>query len=280
MKTKIHFIYILACAIALGLPVTTNAQTQKTFTMKVWPNKPQYKSADKADTAKIFVSLPREEIANGRAVVICPGGGYENLAIVNEGFEFTTFFNRMGVATIVLKYRMPHGDRNVPISDAEEAIRMVRRHAKEWNIDPNDVGIMGSSAGGHLASTLATHSKNDAKPDFQILFYPLISMQPELTDKGTHDRFFGKKVKQRDEMLYSNERQVTRTTPRAFITLASDDQLVNPEHGVDYYLELYRHDVPASIFVYPSGNHGYGSQPLFKFHEQLFMELESWMRSF
>ena len=117
------------------------------------------------------------------------------MAMDHEGYQWGPFFNNLGIAAIVLKYRMPHGKLDVPISDAEEAIRMVRRHAQEWHINPDDVGIMGFSAGGHLASTIATHSVKDAKPNFQILFYPVITMDPAFTHQGSHDNFMGKDAK-------------------------------------------------------------------------------------
>ena len=186
----------------------------------------------------------------------------------------------MGIAAIVLKYRMPNGNHEVPVADAEEALRLVRRNAQAWNIKTDEVGIMGSSAGGHLASTLATHSKGDAKPDFQILFYPVITMMPDITHKGSHDNFLGKDAKKKDEKEYSNDVQVSRTTPRAFIILADDDQVVLPANGVNYYTELYRHDVPASLHVYPSGGHGFGIRENFMFHNEMQLELKAWLRSF
>lgn len=130
-------------------------------------------------------------------MVICPGGGYQHLAMNHEGYDWAPFFNNMGIAAIVLKYRMPHGEKDVPISDAEEAIRLVRRNAANWNINPDDVGIMGSSAGGHLASTVATHAAKDARPDFQILFYPVITMMPDITHKGSHDNLLGSNARKR-----------------------------------------------------------------------------------
>lgn len=251
------------------------------FSKPLWPKKPAVKSSDKNDVAQVHVFLPKPDRATGRAVVILPGGAYGGLAIDNEGFGWTRFFNDLGIAAIVLKYRMPHGNPNVPVSDAEEAMKLVRRHAKEWRIDPAQVGIMGSSAGGHLASTIATQSKDDARPDFQILFYPVISMDPALTHMGSHDNLLGtKKVKKSDEARYSSDVQVTRHTPRAFITFANDDSLVNPDNGINYYLQLYRNDVPASLYIFPDGEHGYGSQTTFRYHSQLLMELESWLRSF
>ena len=227
---------------------------------------------------KVF--LPRKEEATGRAVVICPGGGYQHLAMNHEGYDWAPFFNNMGIAAIVLKYRMPNGNCDVPIADAEEAMKLVRRNANAWNIKADQVGIMGSSTGGHLASTIATHSKGDAKPDFQILFYPVITMLPDITHKGSHDNFLGKDAKKKDEKLYSNDAQVSRATPRAFIALCDDDHVVLPANGVNYYTELYRHDVPASLHVYPSGGHGFGIRDSFKFHNEMELELKAWLRSF
>lgn len=251
------------------------------MTLPLWEKKPDVKSSDKKDTARVHVFLPQPEKATGRAVVILPGGGYAGLAIDNEGFGWTQYFNDLGIAAIVVKYRLPHGNPRVPISDAEQAMKMVRRHATDWNIDPQQVGIMGSSAGGHLASTIATQSEGHARPDFQILFYPVISMDPKLTHMGSHDNFLGtKKVKRTDEGKYSSDVQVSRHTPRAFITFAHDDTLVKPENGVNYYLQLYRNDVPATMQIYPSGGHGYGSHKTYLYHEQLLEDMTIWLRSF
>ena len=173
------------------LTLSATAFAQKGTTMKLWTNGPQVVSTDANDQAELTVYLPNAKKATGRAVVCCPGGGYSHLAMDKEGHQWAPFFNTQGIAFIVLKYRMPHGDRMVPISDAEEAVRTVRRNASEWHINPDDVGIMGFSAGGHLASTIATHSKGDAAPNFQILFYPVITMDPGFTHKGSHDNFLG-----------------------------------------------------------------------------------------
>lgn len=232
------------------------------------------------DSAKIFVSLAPKEKATGRAVLICPGGAYFVLAMGHEGKDWASFFNNMGISVIVLQYRMPNGDKRIPISDAEQAMRLIRANAEAWNINPNDVGIMGSSAGGHLATTLATHSKDDAKPNFQILFYPVITMDPAFTHMQSHDNFLGKKAKAKEEQLYSNDAQVTRATPRAWIALSDDDELVLPANGFNYYFELYRHDVPASLHVYPTGGHGWGIMESFEFHTEMILELKAWLRSF
>lgn len=267
-------------AVALLSAITLSAGAQKTFQMDLWQNGAPNDNGDSQDTAKVKVFLPDEKEATGRAVVICPGGGYQHLAINHEGYDWAPFFNNMGIAAIVLKYRMPHGNCEVPVSDAEEAIKLVRRNAKEWNIKSDEIGIMGSSAGGHLASTVATHSKGDAKPDFQILFYPVITMMPDITHKGSHDNFLGKDAKKKEEKLYSNDAQVSRTTPRAYIVLADDDHTVLPINGVNYYAELYRHDVPASLHVFPSGGHGFGVRERFKYHNEMELTLKAWLRSF
>lgn len=265
---------------ALLMGIMFVAQAQKPFDMLLWENGAPNDNGNAADTAKVRVFLPAKSVATGRAVVICPGGGYSHLAMNHEGYDWAPFFNGEGIAVIVLTYRMPHGDKEVPISDAEAAIKLVRAHASEWNINPNDVGIMGSSAGGHLASTVATHAPKEAMPNFQILFYPVITMMPDLTHKGSHDNFLGKDPKKKDERAYSNDLQVTRVTPRAWIALSDDDHSVLPANGVNYYLELYRHDVAATLHVYPSGGHGWGCRTNFKYHLEMLLELKAWLHSF
>ena len=173
---------IAAALMALCLP----AAAQQKFETNLWPQGAPNSNGDAADSAKVWVYLPKKEEATGRAVVICPGGGYQHLAMNHEGHDWAPFFNNMGIAAIVLKYRMPHGEHEVPVSDAEEAMKLVRRNAQAWNINPGDVGIMGSSAGGHLASTVATHATGDALPDFQILFYPVITI-PDTILSGNND---------------------------------------------------------------------------------------------
>lgn len=268
---------ILAAVLAaLCMPVCA----QQKFEMNLWPQGAPNSNGDAADSAKVWVYLPKKEAATGRAVVICPGGGYSHLAMSHEGHDWAPFFNNMGIAAVVLKYRMPHGNREVPVSDAEEAMRLVRRNAQSWGVDAQDVGIMGSSAGGHLASTIATQATGDAAPNFQILFYPVITMMPDITHKGSHDNFLGPEAKKKDEHKYSNDLQVSRVTPRAYIALSDDDHVVPPANGVNYYIELYRHDVPATLHVYPSGGHGWGNRDSFMFHNEMQLDLKAWLRSF
>ena len=271
--------------IGMLLMAAMGVQAQKKgMKMDLWPNGATYASSDKEDKAELTVYLPDAKKATGRAVVCCPGGGYTHLAMDHEGHQWATFFNNQGIALIVVKYRMPHGNREIPISDAEEAIRTVRRNAVDWHIDRKDVGIMGFSAGGHLASTIATHAKGEAAPNFQILFYPVITMDPAFTHKGSHDAFLGtdlsKKEQKQLEYEYSNDLQVNRTTPRAFIALSDDDRAVPAANGFNYYSECYRHDVPASLHIYPTGGHGWGYRETFAFHYQMLFELKAWLESF
>ena len=262
------------------MSVSASASAQKVFDIDLWPNGPKEKSVDREDTARVRVFLPAENKNTRRAVVICPGGGYSHLAIEHEGYDWATFFNQEGIAAIVLKYRMPHGKYEVPISDAEEAIKLVRERSAEWRINPDDVGIMGFSAGGHLASTIATHSVKDAKPNFQILFYPVISMNPEFTHRGSHDNLLGEKPRKKREIEFSKDMQVSRTTPRAWIALSFNDDVVMPINGSNYYTELYKHDVPACIHVYPTGGHGWGFRSSFDYHIEMLLELKAWLKSF
>lgn len=257
-----------------------SASAQKDTEILLWPNGAPTSNGDAADTAKVYVSLPKPDKATGRCVVICPGGGYTHLAMNHEGRDWAPFFNNIGIATVVLKYRMPHGVHQVPLEDAEEAMRLVRRNAKAWNINPEQVGIMGSSAGGHLASTVATHLRGDAAANFQILFYPVITMDPSFTHMGSHDNLLGSGSKKKLEREYSNDLQVSRVTPRAFIVLSDDDHVVLPANGANYYLECYRHDVPASLHIYPSGGHGWGIRSSFAFHIEMMQELRTWLGSF
>ena len=268
----------------LLLAFSATAFSQKGITMEVWPNGAPNANGDDKDKAELTVYLPDAKKATGRAIVCCPGGGYSHLAMDHEGHQWATFFNNQGIALIVLKYRMPHGNYVVPISDAEQAMKIARQNAAEWHIDRNNVGIMGFSAGGHLASTIATHSTGDAAPNFQILFYPVITMDLGFTHKGSHDNFLGeghsKKELRKLETEYSNDLQVNRTTPRTFLALSDDDKAVPAANGFGYYQQLYKHDVPASIHIYPSGGHGWGYRESFAYHYQMVFELKAWLQSF
>lgn len=216
---------------------------------------------------------------NGMAIIMCPGGGYGRLAMNHEGHDMAAWVTTQGITYVVLKYRMPNGHNEVPLSDAEQAIRIVREHAKEWGINPHRVGIMGASAGGHLAASLATLYSSDAtRPDFQILFYPVISMIKGVTHGGSRRNLIGENPSVELEQKYSLERQVSPRSPQAFIMLSGDDGAVPPINGIGYYLALREQKVPSTLHVYPTGGHGWGFSDNFTYKRQWTGELEKWLK--
>lgn len=239
------------------------------------------------DTAKIHVFLPAPAKANGKAVVLCPGGAYLGLCMDYEGADWAPFFNDRGIALIVLQYRLPDGTWQIPVEDVQEAIRLARRNAGEWNLDPSKIGVGGSSAGGHLASTASTHFNSpvnpdnvSCRPDFSILFYPVISFMPQLTHTDTRRSLLGPNFSTQAEILFSNELQVTPQTPRTWIGFSHDDDLVPTPNGLRYYEALRTAGVPASLHIYPTGGHGWGIKPEFRYHNEMLADLSSWLESF
>ena len=212
---------------------------------------------------------PKAAIANGTAVVICPGGGYSILAAGHEGSDIARLLAGWGITALVLKYRLPNDaimtNKTIgPLQDAQRAIQLVREHAKEWKVDPGKVGIMGFSAGGHLASTASTHEpviptdKAAVSPDFSILIYPVISLADSLMHKGSRDNLLGKDLSQARVAAYSNELRVTRQTPPAFLVHAGDDKAVPVGNSIAYYQALIRNNIPAEMHIYQAGGHGFG----------------------
>lgn len=215
-----------------------------------------------------------------KAVIVCPGGAYHGLAITHEGYMWRQFFEREQVATIVLAYRAPRGHHDIPAGDVYQAIRLVKQHAAEWNIDTTQIGIMGFSAGGHLASTVATHATADVRPAFQILFYPVISFKDGITHWWSRRNLLGENQPQELLDFYSNELQVTKDTPRAYIIHADDDGDVPVLNSVLYYEALQRNRIPSVLYVVPSGGHGFGIKGTFKYQELMLSTLSDWLRTF
>ena len=244
----------------------------------IWEGEAPY---DNGDTAQLTIFLPESDISTGRAVIICPGGGYSHLSFEVEGTNWGPFFTEKGIAAFILKYRLPKGNPLVPISDAEEAIKIVRKNSKEWNIKEDQVGIMGSSAGGHLASIIATRSTGDAKPNFQILFFPVIIMEhPTKTTVQSPKNLLG--TDPSEELLeeYSSNLKVTKNTPRVIIFLCEDDNVVNPKHGETYYSECSLKGVPSEFHMYPTGGHGWGNKSSVPYIKEVLSELTKWLKSF
>lgn len=275
---------ILLCVLCVSY-----AQAQQPISIDLWadgmPNSNGIDKDGKFDDSKqnfkpnIRVFLPEKDKANGMAVLCCPGGGYTHLATDHEGYDWAPFFNDLGYAFIVLKYRMPHEVTEVPISDVKEAMRVVRENAEKWNISPDKVGIMGSSAGGHLATTIATHSELGKQPYFQILFYPVVTFSDLDTHMGSRNSLIGKKPSHEMISLYSNEKQVSANTPPAILLLSDDDKVVPPANSTEYYNALKRHGVKAALHIYPSGGHGWGCRTRFKYHKEMIADLTAWLKT-
>ncbi len=236
------------------------------------------------------IYLPVSEQANGSAVVICPGGGYGMESYRLEGLNIARTFINHGTAAFILKYRLPSDsimpDKSIgPLQDAQQAIKKVRQQCKTWNVDPNKIGIMGFSAGGHLASTAGTHFDSclvtntehiSIRPDFMILVYPVISMTDKLTHAGSRRNLLGENPSAEKISFFSNELQVTDQTPSTYLTHTGDDTVVDVDNSIVFYEALRYHKVAAEMHLYPKGDHGFVlSLPTEEWMSPLFL----WMKS-
>jgi acetyl esterase/lipase len=261
----------LATAVLLTL-ASDMALAKDPKTELLWPSgAPGAKGETDNDKPKLQVFLPEKQTSQA-AVVVCPGGGYGHLAMDHEGSQIAEWLNSLGVAAFVLDYR--HGGKGyahpAPLDDAQRAIRTVRSRAKEFNVDPKKVGIMGFSAGGHLASTAGTHfdaGKSDAKdaidkvscrPDFLILCYPVVTFTDPNVHKGSRKNLLGEKPDPELVKHYSNETQVTSETPPTFLFHTNADKSVVPENSILFYMALRKAKVPAEVHIYQDGKHGLG----------------------
>src|SRR5262245_15212442 len=256
-------VFPFSLAVATGQDTPKKAEPTK---LPLWNGKAPVGDG-KFDKADARITIHKPEKANGAAVVICPGGGYGGLVAGAEGHGIAAWLNTHGITGIVLEYRLPKGRSFVPLLDAQRAIRTVRSNAKAWGIDPAKVGIIGFSAGGHLASTAGTHfddgdpksddpvEKQSCRPDFMILVYPVITMG-EKGHGGSRTNLLGKQPDEKLVKLFSNEKQVTAKTPPAFLAHAKDDKAVVPENSQAFYDALLTQKVPARYLELPSGGHG------------------------
>ena len=248
------------------VPNSTNAPDKENFTVR--DNVTRF-----AKVSKPTLTIYRPSKPNGKSVIICPGGAYAILAFDKEGTRVAEEFTRWGVTAIVLKYRLPDDEFNVdrslaPLQDAQEAIRYARNNAKTLGIDPHKIGIMGFSAGGHLASSAVTHfnfkadktnpDTTSARPDFGILIYPVISFDSTITHKGSRNNLVGANASQDKIDLFSNELQVTKQTPPEFLVHAGDDMTVPVENSLRFYRACINNKVPVELHLYPAGGHGFG----------------------
>ena len=277
---KVFFIFVIMC-----FSIMLNAQRQP-LELPLWPNGAPNSNGFSGEEQHVVrewgltisnvsnptITVYRPANPNGMAIIACPGGGYMFLSINLEGHDMASWLNAQGITLAVLKYRMPNGHHDVPLSDAEQAMRLMRQHVNEWQLNPNKIGIMGASGGGHLAATLANiFSGADTRPDFQILLYPSINVmagRPILLGENPSDD-----LKRR----YSADLQVKENTPPAFITVSSDDTAV--QSSILYYKSLLEKKIPVCLHAYPSGGHGWGFRDSFVYKRQWTEELEKWLRT-
>ena len=284
MQNKINIkIGLLFCLIFFNM---SNSLAQYQPLYKTIPNNiPSKDQEAESSNAGILiiekVSIPSYQyfrVANDNqkrpCVIICPGGGYAILAAGHEGSDVAKYFNSIGVNALVLKYRIPNADNQIdktiaPLQDAQQAILLARTNAGSWGIDENKIGIMGFSAGGHLAASLATHyndvkienpTKVSVRPDFQILIYPVISFGPE-GHEGSRINLMGNANDEKTKKTidyFSNEKQITKEAPTAFLVHSKDDDVVPVANAIHYYDNLIANKVPAELYLYEKGGHGYG----------------------
>ena len=269
------------------LCATNTLMAQRKVELNVWPDGAPNTNGLEANEDEKKKDFPSKIVTptltvhvankpNGKAILCCPGGGYSIVAMNHEGNDMAAWLNAQGYTLAVLKYRMPNGHDEVPLSDALQAMRIMRQHSEEWGI--SKIGVMGASAGGHLASTAATHYTEDSRPDFQVLFYPVISMQADITHRGSRENLIGKNPSEELVNKYSNELHVNAQTPPAFILHSSDDGGVVVENTIRYYQALVKNRVPVSLHCYPVGGHGWGYRDSFPYKHLWKEELEKWLR--
>lgn len=302
MKKSWMIIFVSIC-----MAICSKAQTE--YSLYPWGKIPNFKKNELREATRdigqgnkfiyntthptITAYLADESVLPNPAIIIFPGGGYAGVSVTAEGEAIAKAFNKIGVSAFIVKYRMPSelsmADKQTgPLQDAKQAILMVRRNAARWNIDPQRTGVIGFSAGGHLASCLSTlHQKNllDSqedtallRPDFTILIYPVISMIDSLTHKGSKTNLLGKNPSVADVRMYSSEMQVNGQTPPAILIHAADDTAVSAENSIQYFRALHKHGISAQLIIYPKGGHGFGLENSTT-KDQWIERCRDWMRA-
>lgn len=224
---------------------------------------------------ELYIFLP--EKCNGKAILMCAGGGYQDVWYGTEGFVNARWYTDQGYVYACLKYRLPNGHKEVPLDDVQEAMRMLRTRADEFGFEK--LGIAGCSAGGHLAGMASTHWTNEInRPDFTILFYPVVTLDPSFTHGGSGRNLLGPNASQEDIDAFSNEKAVNEQTPPAFIMGNSDDNVVPVRNSIEYYNALHAHGVSATLHIYPVGGHGWCDNKNFVFREQWMSDLAQWLK--
>lgn len=260
------------------------------ITIPLWKNNiPNYREVGEENTVEVvddnanYTLIAKPEITvfrpskintTGQAVLVIPGGGYIGVSYVLEGYDISKWLNSFGITAIVLKYRLPHAKSNLvphksPLIDASRAMKIIRANAKEWGLDENNIGVIGFSAGGHLASTLGTHfnqkikcqeddiDKYSDKPDFMVLMYPVISMSEDFSHEGSRHFLIGDDASEELKNYYSNEKHITPETPPTFLVHASNDEVVDVDNSIAFYRNLIKNEVEAEIHIFKKGGHAF-----------------------
>ncbi len=245
----------------------------------LWPDGAPH-SNGRADTARLSVYHPDANTVNtGMAVVLYPGGGYHALANPREGYWIAQWLAEHGITGVVCNYRFPLGNDAVPFEDGREAIRVVRRNAKEWGVDPGKVGVFGSSAGGHLAAMVSAVVEDSlSAPDFTVMLYPVITADPRVTNTITMRNLMKTKAVEKDMIYrYSPELHVNSNTPPALMLLSDDDGTVDTMNSILYYEALKKYGIPAALYIFPKGDHGWGFKKEFYRHDTLKDLILEWL---
>lgn len=249
--------------------------------INVWPDGPaDDNGADNLATLTVYTPDDAGVENTGIAMVICPGGGYAMLALDHEGHQMAKILADNGITAAILKYRLPNGHHNIPADDAREAIRIVRRNADKWGVNPDKVGISGFSAGGHLASTVLTHHADSLSiPSYGLLFYPVVSARPGITHDGSANNLLGDKVGQSKWVAeYSNAEHVDKSTPPTMLMLSSDDNAVWVDNSLQFYKALVDNGIETEMHIYPIGGHGWGMHSHFKYHDAMIQAMLQWIK--
>jgi acetyl esterase/lipase len=280
MQSTLRTARVLIALAILGLFSDASAQD----IIRLWPDGPPHTNGvsgpEQGDGClgnisdpTITVYHPDAGTNNGGAVLVIPGGGYSVVCIGHEGYAVAEWLSGLGYTAAVLKYRLPNRHVPVPFEDAQQGLRMLRARAAEWGIDPQRVGVLGFSAGGHLASTVGTHFSEDFsdgqgrnldrsnRPDFMILVYPVVTMARDYTHGGSRTNLLGDRPETSMVARFSNQLQVSNDTPPTFLALSSDDGTVPPRNSIHLYESLIEHGIPAEMHVFEKGGHGYGLTP-------------------
>ncbi|HJA87788.1 MAG TPA: alpha/beta hydrolase [Candidatus Parabacteroides intestinavium] len=231
------------------------------------------------EDATLYVYHPEKEADKMPAILICPGGGYAGLAIDNEGHNMAKWYAEKGLVAAVLKYRLPQGNHTIPLSDAEKGMEILKEHAEAWHVNAECIGVAGSSAGGHLAASLSTLAADENRPAFAVLYYPVISFENMITHGGSKENLLGKDVQNKELVKrYTLQEQVDEKTPPTILLLSDDDTVVPVENSLLYYEALHQHKIPAALYLFPNGGHGWGTQDYFLYKKEAKELIYLWLK--